>query len=740
MGVVADYADDVLREFRVSNNPESGPHAPSKAELRQLFALMEIGAPYSALKGDQTSSEGLTDDARFMTSLLTRYAIDKRAPALGLSITRAQISSYSIPLNSIVVAGFSTLGDIGAGATYIRGTSSGLNAIQDAAGTWWNLAIPQVANVGWFGAKGDGATNDSTAIQAAITAATGKTLIFPSATYIASGLTGVSNISIEALGRVIIKRPASDPLTSAILTFSGKSGFRVGSLIFDGNKAANATVTNGIYISACSDFALDGAQANSSLGCGCVIQNGTDAAGQSVSIVTGGKFGSNTQHGLYLLDSSNVELTENECTSNTKFGIIVDASTSIDNIVVGNNICAYNGEVGISLVGHTGNSPTGTHLSNATVTGNSVHHNSTWGIAAQGSGLAIVGNTSVYNGSTAAHAGIVVNGYDITISGNIVRNNYYFGIDAGDAEKIVITDNVVAYNGNATNGGLGINGESLQNCLIMGNTCSDNGHATPGTGCQIYVRGIGGDGSGVTFLGTSVRVHIANNMVQASNATYAGIIVDADCDYVSVENNKLFGFASSSLALRVECDNSTCTGNTGDAVLLRPTIASASLMVIPDSGDFFYVSGTTPINNIYTDSQNRLSQKLTRIFPTAPGSGYTSAPTVTITGGGGTGAAATALVYGGQVVAIFVTNQGSGYTSSPTIGLSGGGGSGATAISRVGCINSSGRQVTFMFLGVTTVSTGAGNLNLGASRTTGTASTLTLRGSYGNFYEQSWKA
>ncbi|MCE5265695.1 MAG: multicopper oxidase domain-containing protein, partial [Deltaproteobacteria bacterium] len=50
-----------------------------------------------------------------------------------------------------------------------------------------------------------------------------------------------------------------------------------------------------------------------------------------------------------------------------------------------------------------------------------------------------------------------------------------------------------------------------------------------------------------------------------------------------------------------------------------------------------------------------------------PGSGYTSAPTVTISGGGGTGATATATVTGGAVTAITLDTVGSGYTSAPTV-------------------------------------------------------------------------
>jgi IPT/TIG domain-containing protein len=68
---------------------------------------------------------------------------------------------------------------------------------------------------------------------------------------------------------------------------------------------------------------------------------------------------------------------------------------------------------------------------------------------------------------------------------------------------------------------------------------------------------------------------------------------------------------------------------------------------------------------------------------TALGSGYTSAPTVALSGGGGTGATATATVSGGGITGITITNAGSGYTSTPTVTFSGGGGSGAAAMATI---------------------------------------------------------
>lgn len=69
------------------------------------------------------------------------------------------------------------------------------------------------------------------------------------------------------------------------------------------------------------------------------------------------------------------------------------------------------------------------------------------------------------------------------------------------------------------------------------------------------------------------------------------------------------------------------------------------------------------------------------IVVVAGGSGYFRSPKVTISGGGGTGATATASidVATGQVIEIDIINSGSGFTSQPTITISGGGGFGARA-------------------------------------------------------------
>jgi hypothetical protein len=70
---------------------------------------------------------------------------------------------------------------------------------------------------------------------------------------------------------------------------------------------------------------------------------------------------------------------------------------------------------------------------------------------------------------------------------------------------------------------------------------------------------------------------------------------------------------------------------------------------------------------------------LSAITVTAAGTGYTTAPAVTISGGGGSGATAVAVISAGHVTGVTITSVGTGYTSTPTVTITGGGGSGATA-------------------------------------------------------------
>ena len=88
-----------------------------------------------------------------------------------------------------------------------------------------------------------------------------------------------------------------------------------------------------------------------------------------------------------------------------------------------------------------------------------------------------------------------------------------------------------------------------------------------------------------------------------------------------------------------------------------------------------WASGT-----IYDMYDDQYSDELQGINLISGGYGYSDVPTVVISGGGGTGAAATAELTDGFVTGVTLTSRGRGYTSVPQVSILGGGGEGAAAV------------------------------------------------------------
>jgi hypothetical protein len=86
-------------------------------------------------------------------------------------------------------------------------------------------------------------------------------------------------------------------------------------------------------------------------------------------------------------------------------------------------------------------------------------------------------------------------------------------------------------------------------------------------------------------------------------------------------------------------------------------------------------AGATIVENII----NNLPLRNSEIFITSSGTGYANSTdvTVSITGGGGTGATASANVLSNTINSVYITNGGSGYTTSPTITITPGSGGGS---------------------------------------------------------------
>ena len=107
-----------------------------------------------------------------------------------------------------------------------------------------------------------------------------------------------------------------------------------------------------------------------------------------------------------------------------------------------------------------------------------------------------------------------------------------------------------------------------------------------------------------------------------------------------------------------------------------------------DSGTTFFDSGATTFDsafsftvNAYAPQSQQVNYEVSAINIVTGGSGYSSAPTVTITAptatAGAIQATATATISNGVITSIPISSGGSGYTSQPTLVIVGGGGTGA---------------------------------------------------------------
>ena len=117
--------------------------------------------------------------------------------------------------------------------------------------------------------------------------------------------------------------------------------------------------------------------------------------------------------------------------------------------------------------------------------------------------------------------------------------------------------------------------------------------------------------------------------------------------------------------------------NRGGGYIYSPTIGFSSA----PSGGTTGIATTRMIGgiNVCNLNINDSAKSVQHIDLVNPGAGYTISPLVEITGGGGTGAAATAYIGNNVVGVVTITAGGAGFTTTPTVTISGPTGVGTTA-------------------------------------------------------------
>ena len=189
-----------------------------------------------------------------------------------------------------------------------------------------------------------------------------------------------------------------------------------------------------------------------------------------------------------------------------------------------------------------------------------------------------------------------------------------------------------------------------------------------------------GDQGSLYLYGYNYRSNLCNNYIQFGNSGFALAMVGASTfssvataptqatDYTNLYSpganlNPMRGLGSSQFSRRVV----TTAASSG----VKVVFAGTGVNLQNDEFASTVVAGVAG------------GDAIVQVAVTAGGSGYTTAPAVSFSGGGGLSAAATAVVTNGVVTSVLITTLGSGYTTAPTVVFTGSG-TGATATAALG--------------------------------------------------------
>lgn len=381
-------------------------------------------------------------------------------------------------------------------------------------------------NVLDYGATGDGSTDDTAAILAAITAANtagGGTVYFPAGTYIFPSnltVTSFNNIALQGAGQgnTIFKTTISPSVpafgTALIISFVSCSYISVQDITFDFNSilpnnsnccAFGFTFGSHFYVNNCA--VINGKQN------GIGFNQVQDFAVTNCYLKrAGGAIGS-YQNEAIIVSAGATQAVKNGYIANNIIDGWGTIFSGLNLMIVNNNISGWGYGGGITV-----NSDA--YTNNAILIGN---------ICRDSSGIDV---------NLTSPSGIECWAPQSVIQGNYCYDNASGGISVG-GDKSIIVNNVCGNNGNYNNQGVGIGMVSqpgwaaASNCIISNNVCFDTG-----IGNQLY--GIGqSDASTATFANTQIFNNNCFNNVTgdvhfgtyATQNQFTGYVYEASTTY-----------------------------------------------------------------------------------------------------------------------------------------------------------------------------------------------------------------
>jgi len=376
------------------------------------------------------------------------------------------------------------------GSSLVGYISSGTGA----TATTVQAKLRETVSVKDFGATGDGTTDDTAAVQNAINASTGKTLFFPSGTYLISQVTCVSNLYIYGSNATI---KAKATYTNGIFYGESKTNINIENITFDGGELSAVSTNFLVQFKSCSNLVIRNCNFIKFAFVALAFNNATNFTADNNTFTKTVASAQGVNESILISGADGVctfgNITNNICTN---AGILTQGHYLN---FIGNHISAWKYGAGISC------QPTNQNSLYCKFIGNTCFGNYT-GLDSDGftnQGLEIFGGYHSVVGNTCSNvsgAGIFLGSSYSTVQGNVCYNNG-------------------TYTGTADTFGIAL-GAGASGSTVTGNTCFET--AFPG-GTQNY--GIGFDGviTNVNFTGNNLRNNVLGEFkAPASSQSYYG--------------------------------------------------------------------------------------------------------------------------------------------------------------------------------------------------------------------------
>lgn len=294
---------------------------------------------------------------------------------------------------------------------------------------------PALLNIKDYGAVGDGSTDDTLAIQAALNAASSSRagVLIPEGTYIVDPSVSISLYEGSYLTGVgigsVIKIKNNSNVLNNLIKAENVNRVTLKDFDIDGNRDNQSSSDSvachyGIYLAHSNHSRIEGVTVHHTTGVGIHVYN------SDKTIVTNCESYANRYHGFECEQDQRTIWSNNSGHDNDRHGIFISpgevgGTGSIGNVITGNSF-SNNGQYGIAF-----------------------------GIDAAGGSIGLTRENEVSNNTVCnnAHYGISVYRVDdVLISNNIVSENGYFGIYLYKAQRCQILNNRLRNNSAASNG------------------------------------------------------------------------------------------------------------------------------------------------------------------------------------------------------------------------------------------------------------------------------------------------